>query len=123
MDSKVGNLQGARTVLVKVVESGLTDADHLGMAGCGNKQIGSVEQLLLRLVRMNADGAPDVGKAFGDFAHARKAVHARADADANADSGVSRSRYHRLQLGREFGEIEVTMRVDEHQSAPARRVA
>src|SRR5579871_3929906 len=70
---------------------------------------------------MYADRAPHVRELFGNLPHARKSVQPRADADQDPYSGVPRARHHRVELWREFWKVEMAMRVDEHQSAPARR--
>src|SRR5262249_2409960 len=119
---EVDDLLLARAVLVVVVEAALPDADDPGMCGALQERRRAVEQLDLGLVRMDADAAPDVAEPLGDREHAGELVQPGADADAGGDAGVAGPFHHRVELRRERIEIEMTMGIDQHHSAPARRV-
>src|SRR5260221_4302225 len=51
-----------RTVLVVVIETGLTDADHLGIAGEFHQPGGVGVRLACRLMRVDANRAPHIGE-------------------------------------------------------------
>src|SRR3979490_3293282 len=84
----------ARTVLVIEIEPGLADADDLGMARRLDQAVGRALPLLLRLVRMNADRAPDVLMTLGDGAHLVELVESRAHGQHARDAGCAGARQH-----------------------------
>ncbi len=59
-------LGGARAGIVVIVEPGLADGHHLGMAGARDQLVGGDVELLVGMVRMGADRAVDLGKPLGD---------------------------------------------------------
>src|SRR6185312_7039431 len=65
MGAKARFLLGARAMLIVEIEPGLADADHLGIARKPNEGIARDVGFLRRLVRVNADRAPDIAVAFG----------------------------------------------------------
>ena len=66
MGAEAGLLHVARGAVVEVVEAGLADADDLGMAGQCGDVLGCRDRFLRRVVRVDADGAPEVRLRFGD---------------------------------------------------------
>src|SRR5665213_570288 len=106
-------LLGARTVVVMEVEAAFADADHLGVAGQVDELLDGDPLLRRRLVRMNADRAPDVGIGLGDRAPRRKLAHLGRDGEHGADSGGAGARDHPGAFLRR-GVIEMAMAVDEH---------
>ena len=105
----------ARRLVVEVVEPALADADdarmvgqrhHLGRAACPP---------LPGIVRMDADGAPDIREAFRQCLHRRRLGDAHADRDHPADPGLAGTPDHVLDLG--FGEVvQVAVAIDQHRS-------
>ena len=107
----------ARAVLVVEVEAGLADADHLGMARRLDQRGRECLPLLLRLVRMDADRAPDVAVALGDRPHLLELVEPRADGQHAGDARGPGARQHAGFVGRQLGEVEMAVAVDQHQAA------
>ena len=122
MGAEALGLLGARAVLVVEVEPGLADADDLGMARRLDQAVGRALPLLLGLVRMDADRAPDVAVALGDGAHLVELVEPRADRQHAGDAGGAGARQHAGLVGRELGEVEMAVAVDQHQLAAFARL-
>ena len=130
MGAEALGLLGARAVLVVEVEPGLADADDLGMARGLDQAVGRALPLLLGLVRMDADRAPDIAVALGDGAHLVELVEPGADGQHAGHAGGAGARQHAGLVARELGEVEMAVAVDQHQLAaplsplgPARRSA
>jgi hypothetical protein len=68
---------------------------------------------------MDAGRAIERGIALGEGAHCGEARQPRADRHHDADAGVARAREHVGTVGREVGEIEMAVAVDEHQALAA----
>src|SRR6185437_1763507 len=115
MGAKARFLLGARAMLIVEIEPGLADADHLGIARKPNEGIARDVGFLRRLVRVNADRAPDIAVAFGDRAHGREFLDLGADGDKGLDPCPlgARDDLGPLGLGRE---IEMAMAIDDHNS-------
>src|SRR5260370_42210080 len=79
--------------------------------------MGRALPLLLGLVRMNADRAPDIGVPLGDGAHLGELVESRADGQHARDAGGAGARQHAGLVGSKLGEVEMAMTVDQHQLA------
>ena len=107
----------ARAVLVVEVEAGLADADDLGMARRLDQAVGRALPLLLRLVRMNAHRAPDIGMAFGDRAHLVELVEPRADGQHAGHARAAGARQHARLVAGKLGKVEMAVAVDQHQLA------
>ncbi len=101
-------------MVVIEVEARFAEAHDLLVLGLLQQRIGRRERLGRGLVRMDADGAMDVARAFGDSANAREPRHARADGQEVADSLRARGIEHAVELGGEIGKIEMAMAVDKH---------
>src|SRR5260370_12969361 len=101
-----------------VVESGLSERDHLGMARAPDELIDADVQLLVRVMRMGADRAVDIGKALGDGEHLGVPFDPRRDGDDPRDAGRLRARNHGIELAGEIGKIEMAVAVDQCQSRP-----
>ena len=107
----------ARAVLVVEIEAGLADADDLGMARRLDQAVGRALPLLLGLVRMDADRAPDVVVALGDGAHLLELVEPRADRQHARHAGRAGARQHARLVAGKLGEVEMAVAVDQHQDA------
>ena len=104
-------------MLVVEVEAGLADPDHLGMTRRLDQPVGRTLALLLSLVRMHADRAPDIVVALGDRAHAVELVEPRADGQHGADAGGAGARQHARLVFCELREVEMAVAIDKHQAA------
>ena len=122
MGAKAFDLLGARTVLIVEIEPGFADADDLGMVRGLDQPVGGALPLLLRLVRMNADRAPDVAVTLGNGPDPLELVEARADRQHATDAGHAGACQHRLFVAGKLGKIEMAMAVDQHVSSRQRRV-
>ena len=122
MGAEALGLLVARAVLVVEVEPGLADADDLGMARRLDQAVGRALPLLLRLVRMDADRAPDVVVALGDRAHLVELVEPRADGQHARDAGRAGAREHARLVAGKLGKVEMAMAVDQHQRRGLRRL-
>src|SRR5262249_9347637 len=115
--AKTRRLFLAWAVLVVEIESGLADADYLGMA-CGlHESIWCTLPLLLRLVRMYANRAPDVGMALGDAPHEAELAQPRTNGQHPRDAGSAGARQDARLVACELGEVEVAVAVDQHGAA------
>src|SRR5262249_49724678 len=97
-----------------VIESGLSDRDHLGMARAANELIDADVQLLVRVMRMGADRAVDIGKALGDGEHLGVPFDPGRDGDATRDAGRLRARNHGIELAGALGKTEVAVPANKH---------
>src|SRR5260221_7513108 len=101
MGAEAFDLFVPRAVLIVEIEPGLADAHDLGMLRGLDEAIGRALSLLLRLVRMNADRAPDVVMALGNGANALELVEPGADRQHARDAGRASPRKHaRLVAGK-----------------------
>src|SRR5208337_4199598 len=73
--------------------------------------------LLLRLMRVDADRAPDIVVLPGDSQHGIELRQLRADGDAGADAVLARARKDFRHLTGKVGKIEMAMAVDEHRNS------
>jgi hypothetical protein len=71
-------------------------------------------ELLLRVVRMGADRAIDVGKALGDGEHLRVPLDAGRDSDDARNAGGACARDDAVEFAGKVGKIEVAVAVDQH---------
>jgi hypothetical protein len=92
-------------VLVEIVEAGLAKTHDFGMTGAFEKWCCVGESLLLRLMRMDADRAPDIVVLRGDGQHAVELRKLRADGNAGAHSALSGARNDFRHLTGEVREI------------------
>ena len=72
-------------------------------------------ELLMRMVRMGADRAIDIGKAFGDGEHLAVSLHARRNRHHAPDVRRTRTPNQGVQLAGEVGKIQMTVAIDQHQ--------
>src|SRR5262245_41732760 len=72
-------------------------------------------QLLMRMMRVGADRAVDIGKALGDGKHFGMPFDPRRDGDNACDAGCPRTRNHGIELAGEIGKIEMAVAVNQHQ--------
>ncbi len=75
--TEIRDLRVARRVFVIVVEPALAEADDLLVLAFLQQHVGTRQRFDRGLVRMNADGAVDIGRALGHGAHAGKPAQAR----------------------------------------------
>src|SRR5260221_1810595 len=104
-----------RAVLVIEIEPALADPHHLLMLRQRNEPGDAWVFLARRLMRVDADRAPDIGIALGDGAHRRELTHLGADGEQRPDPCPPRARQDRRALLRR-GVIEMAMAVDEHHA-------
>src|SRR5262249_49700753 len=107
-----------RAALVVVVEPGLSDGDHLGMAGAADQLVDGDVKLLVRVMRMRANGAIDIGKALGDGEHLCVSFDARGDGQDARDSGRPRTGDDGVELAGRVRKVEMAVAVDQ---CPSRR--
>src|SRR5262245_10648137 len=88
------------------------------MARAPDQLVDANVQLLMRMMRVGADRAVDIGKALGDGKHLGMPFDPRRDGDNACDAGRLRTRNHGIELAGEIGKIEMAMTVDEHQLCP-----
>ena len=81
------------------------EADEIGRRDIG---------LLVRLMRMRADGAEHVIVRLGDLEQLRQPAHARRDRHHHADAGRLRTRQYARAVVGELREIQVAVVVDKH---------
>ena len=112
--AEVGALILARAAVVVVIEPGLADADHQGIAGKLDQALGRRDAFGLDLMRMDADGAPDTLMGGGDGAHVLELREMGADAHHRPDAGLGGAPDHGVAVVVEDVEIEMAMAVDQH---------
>src|SRR5262249_43989066 len=108
-------LRGARAALVVIVEPGLADCHHLRVTRALDQLVGRYIELVLRVMRMSADGAIHIIEALCDAEHLGVAFDSRRDSNNARDSGRPRARDHGLELAGESGKIEMAVAVDQHR--------
>src|SRR5258708_9540803 len=104
-----------RAVLVIEIEPALADPHHLLMLRQRNEPGDAWVFLARRLMRVDADRAPDIRIALGDGAHRRELTHLGADGEQRPDTCPPRALHDRRALIRR-GVIEMAMAVDEHHA-------
>ena len=65
--AEILGLRVARGLVVEVVQAGFADADDARVVGLGGDLLGRRQRALAGVVRVDADGAPDLGVALGQF--------------------------------------------------------
>ena len=96
------------------IESRLADRHHFGMAGPLN-QFGDPDvALLLRVMRMRADGAEHVGESIGEGDESPLLPHARGDRHHAAYVCGRRARHDRVEILAEIRKVEMAVTIDEH---------
>src|SRR5262249_35680155 len=70
----------------------------------------------MRIVRMRAERAINLDKAFRDCQHLRVPAHARRDRNHALDSSGAGACHHGIELADKVGKIEMTVTVDQCQS-------
>ena len=88
----------SRAVVVVVVEPGLADRNHLGMARAADQLVDADIELLLGVVRMGADRAVHVGEALGDGEHLGVSLDVGRDADDARNAGAACARDDAVEL-------------------------
>ena len=110
-------LQCAWAVVVIIIEPGLTDGNNLRISTHLHQAGGGDVRLLLRAMRMGAERAGDVVMRLGDRQDLGKAVDPGRDRQEMPDPGGAGAVDHRLLFGREIGEFQMAVAVDEHVRA------
>ena len=118
MGAKSALLRIARAVVVVIIEPRFADRDDFRVPRMGDQIVRRDVQLFVRIMRMRADRAKNIGKALCDRQHAGEAAHARRDGDKAPDAGVSGARDDRVELAGKIGKVEMAMAVDQHCSSP-----
>ena len=97
-----------------VVEPNFAKRDDVRMPRAGDQVGRRNVQFLVRIMRVCADRAIDIGKALGDRQHAGMAVDARRDRDHARNAGSASARDHGIDLRGKIRKIEMAMAVDQH---------
>ena len=113
-------LRLARAGVVVVVEPGLAERHHLGVARARDEVAETDIEFLVGVVRMGADRAKHVRKTLGDRHHLAVPRDARRDRDQAADIGLARAADDGVKLGGKIGKIEMAVAVDQHGYCAAR---
>ncbi len=116
MRAEAALLRLARRIVVVVVEPGFAERDDLGVTRAENEIGGGQIELFVRIMRMRADRAKNVGKALGDRQHSVMTANARRDGHDAPDTDVARASDHGVELGGEIGKVEMAVAIDEHVS-------
>ena len=90
-----------RAAVVVVVEASLADSDHLWVPRTRNQIGNRYVEFFMRIMRMRADRAKDIGEAVGDRQQFVVAAHARGDRDHPPDAGTTRARQPRRRARRQ----------------------
>ena len=104
-------LRFARAVLVIIIETRFADADDFWMLGKFNEARGVGVRFGRGFMGMDADGAIDIGEAFGDGETPVEFADLRRNRHHQADARLARARDNLIDFGSEVGEIEMTMAV------------
>ena len=110
----------SRAQIVVEVEPGLANPDDFRVGSQGDQLLPAECGVILRLMRVHTDRAPNPVMRFGDRLHPGQLVETGADRQHRPDPGRSGARDNRFALCREIREVEVAMTVDEHQPCPPR---
>ena len=97
-----------------IVEPGLADRHHLGMARALDQFRRADVELLVGMVRMGADRAEHLGKPLGDRQQIGLPAHPGRDRHHAADAGRPGARHHAVELVLEVGKVEMAVAVDQH---------
>src|SRR4051794_35102988 len=100
----------AGRAIVVVVEAGLADSNAFRMPCETHKLTDARLRLLMRLVRMRAHGAEDIGITLGKSADVRELLHPRRDRDHAADAARFGAGDHRIAVHGEIRKIQMAMR-------------
>ena len=114
MAAKALRLGLRRAEVVVVVETRLAESDDLGVTGARDELLDREVELLVRVMRMRADRAEDIGKALGDREDFGMALHPGRDRDHAVDAGGACAADHAVELVGEVGKVEVAVAVDYH---------
>src|SRR3546814_766426 len=107
-------------MVVIIIQAGLSYADDARM-GCALDQLRGIDmRMLVRLMRMDADGRPDVWFAQRGVQHIVPLAFACGDVEHQSDAGATRPFEHILLILDQPLVIQVAMAVDEHIT-PLRR--
>ena len=117
--AEAGLLGVARAEIVVIVEPGLADGDHLGVAAARDQVLDGEVELLMCVVRMRSYGAVDIGESLGDRQQAIELAHPGRDGDHAPYPGRPGALDDRVEVVGEVGKIEMAMAVDEHGHRPA----
>jgi hypothetical protein len=104
----------ARAEVVVEVETRLADADDLGTACQLDQALGRQVDVILGLVRVGADRAPDVVMGHGDGMDGFERRNLVADGDHQFDAGLAGAADHRLAILVVLMGVQVYVAVDEH---------
>ena len=125
MGTEVRLLHVARRAVVEIVQAGLADADDPGMLRQRGDVLGRRDRRLGRVVRMDADGAPEIRLGLG---HRRQACATAPGVVPMVTISPTPAAAARASTSGTFGlgeVVEVAVGIDQHQTLrrPARRSA
>lgn len=110
------SLRIARRLVVKIVEAGLADRDHLRVLGQSNKILRRDVELLGGIVRMRADGAEHFLERLCNFKDLLESLHARRYRDHAPDTSRQGAGDDGRPLLGKIRKIQMAMAVDKHQA-------
>ena len=108
-----------RAALVVVVETGLADADHLGVAGPGDQGVYRGVGLGGDVVRVHADRAEYAVVSSRDRERAVELAQAGTDRLHDRDPGIAGALDDHVEVVGESGKIEVAVADDQAPEAPS----
>src|SRR6185436_1525109 len=111
---EVRDLRLARRVVVVEIEPRFAEAHNLLVLALLEQRLGRRQRLDRGLMRMDAHGAMDVGRAFGDRPHAWKSRKPRSDRQEVPHTLRARGTEHAVDLAGEVGKVEMAVAVDKH---------
>ena len=120
---EAGFLQFPGAVVVVVIQPGLADPDDLGVRRTADEVLDRDDGFFLRLMRVNADGAPDIRVALRNGTNPVEPGHVGADRHHGGDTGVPGALNGFVAVFVKNVEIEVAVAVYKHAKEPSCCVA
>src|SRR6185437_4485905 len=111
-------LRVARAVVIMVIEPGLADRHHLGMARALQEIVRADVEFFVRVLRMRPDRAIDFRETVRDRHQLVMAMDPRGNRDDAADARGLCARNDRVEFAGKIWKIEMAMAVDEHGVTP-----
>ena len=114
MDAKASGLLVAGRLVIEIIKTGFADCHDLGMI-CKPEQLVQRHILLVMcIVRMGANRAEHIVKAFGNCQYLREFPHPRRDRHHAFDTRIASACHDSIKLVGEIGKIQMAMAVDQH---------
>src|SRR5262249_12043370 len=114
--AKAPRLRVPRTVVIKIVEPGLADRDHLRLARKRHKLLDRDIKLLMGIMRMRSDRAEHVREPLGDRRHRGMPLHPGGNRNDARNARRLRTSDDGVELIGKIGKVEMAMTVYEHWS-------